>query len=223
VGGGRPSLEVHSKSGRVTIRADATATAVEVAKGAAEFGADGVLRGQSGQNIEIVCPEDTDVIIGTKSGSVRCTGRLGRVAVTTMSGSVAIEQAHEVDVRADSGSVKVGMCETGCRIAHVSGRVEVDRATSVKVAAMSSSCVIRSTRDAWVKSASGKVHIGADAGGRIEVRALSGSVEIEVPDVATPTTRLNSHGGRVRCDCPQGTDGSIDVETLSGAISVTCH
>ena len=64
------------------------------------------------------------------------------------------------------------------------------------------------------------VEVGLVGSGRLDVKALSGSVTVSVPRGARPTTRLKALSGDVRCDCPDGGEGEIKVKTLSGNIRV---
>src|SRR5947207_11958651 len=58
-------------------------------------------------DVEVRCPEDTDVIVGSASGDVELRGRLGRCRVTTASGDITVEEVASLDVRTASGDVDV--------------------------------------------------------------------------------------------------------------------
>ena len=71
-----------------------------------------------------------------------------------------------------------------------------------------------------MKAGSGNVDIGLVGPGRLDIKALSGSVTVSVPRGARPATRLKALSGDVQCECPAGDDGEIKVKTLSGNIQV---
>jgi DUF4097 and DUF4098 domain-containing protein YvlB len=217
-------LHVSSRSGRVRIRATAGAS-LEVEGGKVEHHPDGVVRitgsKLGSQKVEVRCPAGCDVIVGTESGAVETRGELRDVRVTTRSGKITIEHARDVDVRTSSGTVEVGECTGTCRVVTKSSNVRVDRADQLECSSASGRVDVGQVRDAVVRTMSGRVWVATDAAGRVEVRTLSGTVEIEVPAGARPMTHLKSLSGHVHCDCEAGTDGELHVATTSGAIKVS--
>ena len=214
------ALEIATRSGSVTVHARPI-DRPEVLKGPAEIGPDGVVRSGSSNRVEIACPEGTDVVIGTSSGRVVCTGRLGRVAVTGGSGGIRIEQALEVDVRATSGRVRIERCAGLARVTSVSGRVDIGVAGAVEVTLTSGRVDVLSVRDALVHSGSGRVTLATSGPGAVEVSTVSGRAAVSVPPGVAPVLALTSRSGRIRTEVEAGPDGSVTVETVSGSITVT--
>ncbi|MGD9705361.1 MAG: DUF4097 family beta strand repeat-containing protein [Acidimicrobiia bacterium] len=226
------SIEVTSRSGQVTIRA-ADVQEPTITKGAGTIDDRGVVSTPGHTSIEVTCPVGTDVVVGARSGSVRCTGALGRVAITTRAGAVEIEDATSIDVRTRSSTVTIGRCAGTCAVVTKSGRVRIGAAAEVTATSMSGRIDIGFARDATVRSAAGDVHIDASGDGRVLVQTVSASVEIELPTVADPVTTLTSRSGSVKADRIEadrvaadrvdprrpGT-GAVDVETVSGSIAV---
>jgi DUF4097 and DUF4098 domain-containing protein YvlB len=173
--------------------------------------------------VDVRCPPGTDVIIGTASGNVELVGPLGAVRVTTASAAVKIEEAASVDVRTASGKVDVGHCHGTCRAVTKSSRVRVRSAGALDCSVVSGSVEVGEVEHAVVRTVSGRVTLAARGGGRVEVRTVSGTVDVEVPRPHRPATTLRSISGRVRCDCEPGHDGEVSVATTSGAINVTCR
>jgi DUF4097 and DUF4098 domain-containing protein YvlB len=173
--------------------------------------------------VEVRCDEGTDIAIGTSSGKVDCEGRLGALSVTTGSGSVSIERAASVDVRAKSSRVEVGEVDGRCTVRTKSGTIEVGRAGQLDVTTISGRVTGRAGSEAVVQTISGNIEIAVERSPRVQARAKSGAVSIELPAGCAPATTLHSRQGRVHADCPLGNDGSVDVETGSGSITVSCR
>ena len=223
--GARLRLNVANRSGRVRIEAREGA-GVSARGGDVVTEADGSVRVSGGHggssSVEVVCPPGTDVIVGNASGSIELVGPLGDVRITTASGRISIEHAESIDLRTASGTIEIGQCTGECRVVTKSSKVEVGNAGSFDCSAMSGRVVVGDVEDAMVRTMSGRVKVGTRGSGRVEVRTLSGKVDVAVPPERRPATTLRSLTGRVRCDCDRGTDGEISVATTSGAINVTC-
>jgi DUF4097 and DUF4098 domain-containing protein YvlB len=219
------ALKVSTRSGKVRVRA-VPGSELVVDDGVVEHGDDGVIRihrAHGSAMIDVQCAPDTDVVIGTASGSVETTGRLGAVSVATMSGKIHVEEATRVDARTKSGSVAIEHCDEECRVVVVSGKVKVKEAGSVEIAAVSGTVSADYVRDGRVKTISGKVRVGTTGAGTVAVKSVSGTVDVEIPPELHPSTRLKSVSGHVRCDCQPGDDGQISVATVSGTIRVSCR
>jgi DUF4097 and DUF4098 domain-containing protein YvlB len=217
-------LNIATRSGRVRVEGREGA-GLGVQGGNVEHD-DGTVRitaGIGGSNaVEVVCPAGSDVIVGTASGSVELVGSLGDVRVTTASGRIAIDDAQRVDVRTASGKIEIGRCRGECRVVTKSSRVRVGNAGTLDCSAVSGRIEVGGVDDANVRTVSGRVEMGTTSQGRVEVRSVSGKVDLAVPRDRRPATRLSSISGRVRCECASGDDGEIDVATTSGTINVTC-
>jgi DUF4097 and DUF4098 domain-containing protein YvlB len=223
--GTRLRLNVTNRSGRARIEAREGA-GLSSRGGDLVTEADGTVRVSGGHggssSVEVVCPPGTDVIVGTASGDVELLGPLGDVRVTTASGRITIEHARRIDLRTASGTIDIGECTGECRVVTKSSKVAVGNAGSLDCSAMSGRVVVGDVEDAIVRTMSGRVKLGTRGSGRVEVRTLSGKVDVAVPPQRRPATTLRSLSGRVRCDCDRGSDGEISVATTSGSINVTC-
>lgn len=220
--GSARSIEVTSRSGKVTIHAGDVAEPT-ITKGSGTIDEHGVVHAPGQSSIELGCPVGTDVVIGAASGSVRCTGRLGRVAITTASGAIEVEDAASIDVRTQSSAVTIGRCRDTCAVVTKSGRVRIADAAAVTATTTSGRIDVGAASDVEIRSAAGKVHVRASGEGRILVQTVSGSVEITVPSAADPVINLTSRSGRIATDRPaseQSGTGALDVQTVSGSISV---
>jgi DUF4097 and DUF4098 domain-containing protein YvlB len=213
-------LRIVSKSGSVSVVAEPGAE-ISVKGGTFVAEADGTYLVTAGsKNLEVRCAPGTDLIVGTMSGSVRVEGTLGATRVVSKSGSIQIDAATQVDARTASGSVTVGECEGQCRVVVTSGSIRVGRAHHASAAGVSGSIHVDDTDAADVKNVSGTIEVGCTGLGRVAIRSVSGKVDVSVPPECAPATLLKSISGSIRCECAEGSDGEIDVKTVSGRIRV---
>jgi DUF4097 and DUF4098 domain-containing protein YvlB len=178
-----------------------------------------VVQGKS-SSLDVRCPTGTHVRAGTASGRVELRGRLGDARVTTTSSSVTVEEVGSLEVRTASGSIEVDRCAGYCRLQSASGRVDVGDAGDVDITAKSGSVDVARTGGGRVHAVSGSVEVGWTGERDLDVRAISGSTRVVVPDVLRPRVRLRSVSGNARCDCDEGDDRCIDASSVSGSIQV---
>jgi len=213
-------LTITARSGSIVVRAG-PGPEIETSGAKVRLEGDGSTRIDGGsKSIEVVCPEGTDVILGTSSGKVELVGPLGDVRVTGSSGSMHVEQARSLDLRVRSGSVEIGEIAGHCRVVAVSGRIEVDRAGSIDLTGVSGTVVARSTGGGTVRTTSGSVTVGLDRAADLEVRGISGTMKIDVARGIAPELRLHTVSGKIKRDLELGNDCIISVRTVSGSITV---
>ena len=152
------------------------------------------------------CPTGTRVYVGVISGSVRLEGTFASVKVSAISGSIHVGSVRgDVDVRSVSGSLSVESCGGDCCLNTKSGRITVGHVEKGLQAA----------------TISGTIEAGTAGQGAVEVKSISGSVSLQVPEGRNPRVKFRTLSGRVRCDCPAGEDFELRVTTLSGSIEIT--
>lgn len=227
---GHAELHVSTRSGRVTITAEERQDLLiesdaPLRDDKIDVDATGRVSVKSGRGgsgwLELRCLTGTDVVIGTVSGKVELRGQLGGVRVTTVSGSVHVDRAEALDVRSISGSIEVARCDGPCRLQTKSGRATAGSAGDARVSTMSGRIQIDNVAgSAKVQTASGRVELGTQGRGDVSVETMSGSVRVEVPAGVRPAARLRSLAGRPRCDCEEGDDCEIVVQSMSGKIEV---
>ncbi len=122
--------------------------------------------------------------------------------------------------RSDDCDDEIAECAGECRLKTGSGGIKVARSGEADLATGSGAVAAERVDGAKVKAGSGNVIVGLAGPGRLDVKALSGSVTVSVPHGTQPSTRLKALSGDVRCDCPDGGEGEIRVKTLSGNIEV---
>ena len=227
---GHAELHLATRSGRVAVEAEERSDLLiesdaPLGDDRIEADATGCVSVKSGRGgsgwLEVRCPIGTDVVVGTVSGKVELRGQLGAVRVTTVSGSAQVERAEHVDVRSVAGSIEIGRCAGRCRIQTASGRAVCGSAGDARVSTMSGQIRLDEvTGSVKAQSASGQIEVGARGKGDVDVQTMSGSVRVQVPRGLRPSARLRSWVGTPRCDCDQGDDFEIAVNSLSGKIEV---
>ncbi len=213
-------ITVRSRSGSIVVRASASSP-VEATGARVQRDGDGafVVEGNA-DRVRVECPEGSDLILGTASGRVELEGRFGDVRITGSSGSVHVEHARTLDVRVRSGGVEIGTCDEACHVVVVSGRIRIDRAGPVDATGVSGSITAGAIAGGRLHTTSGRVRVGLDRAADLEVRAISSTVEIDVPRDVRPDVRASTVSGRVRSDVVHGDDCVISVHTVSGGIKV---
>ncbi len=227
---GRAHLHVGTRSGRVTITAEERDD-LRIESGAPlrdekvrtdDEGKISITAARGGSAwLEIRCPSGADVSIGAVSGRVELRGLFWGVRVTTVSGSIEVEQAELLDARSVSGRITVGRCGGRCRLRTKSGRITCDSAGDMSMSTLSGRIHLGdATGKVHAQSVSGKVEARTQGKDDVAVQTLSGSVRIEIPTGVRPNARLKSRTGRPRCDCEEGDDIQIAVRSMSGKIEV---
>ena len=226
---GHTELHLSTSSGRVLVTAEDRSDVVIEAGAPSEDRIDrdatGRIRLTSARggsaDLELRCPSGADLVVGTLSGHVQLQGQLGAVRVTTVSGNVEVGRAEELDVRSISADIKVERCAGECLLRTKSGRTEIGSARDARVSTISGRIRLdESTGTVRAQSVSGTVEVGTQRDGDVAVQTMSGAVRVAVPEGVRPHTRLRSLSGRPRCDCEEGSDCQIAVQSLSGKIEV---
>jgi DUF4097 and DUF4098 domain-containing protein YvlB len=157
-------------------------------------------------NLTVRCPVGTNVSIGTVSGSVKLEGSLGSIKISTISSGVNLDTSSgEVDIRTVSGSISVARCGGSCKLGSKSGSIRVGGAGG-KVRA---------------STISGSLEVETEGLGEVDLKAVSGSMTVRIPQDKRPRVRMKTLSGSVRCDCEQGSDFEIKGKSISGSLRVT--
>ena len=219
----RLRLRISAVSGRVTVTAEARGDVVVERGGVTSAAADGAveIRGDKPSDAVVVrCPAASDVVVGTRSGSVELEGRFGTVGVTSQSGSIRVAEASEADLRTVSGVVELGACAGRCRVSTTSGRIDVGATRDAEISTTSGSVGLDDvTGTVQARSVSGSVRIASAANGPITVHTVSGSITIHLPEGVRPTVRSSGHG-KLRNSFEAGDDVVVEVANVSGRVKL---
>ena len=219
--GGLLEVRVTTSSGSIRIIGEARADVVVEGGKVVIDGSTASIVNKNSSSLVVHCPEGTDLVVGTRSGSLRVRGRVGEVRFTTMSGSMRAEHVASADIRTMTGSVDVEQSDGLCRVKTKSGSIHVRSAGAIEVTVGSASIeILRVTGSARVRAISGTVTIGAEGHGRIEAETMSGSITVTVPSGCRPHVRAKSLSKATDIGVPSGDDCEIVCKTMSGGITV---
>jgi hypothetical protein len=220
------TLRLQSRAGKVHViaepRDDVSAETDELESFLDDRGRTLVIRSARGGSKPLLvrCPVDTDVQVGTQSAPVTLEGRFGSVRVTTMSGSIALGDAEEADVRTMSGGIEVGKVRGRVRLNAISGKVTAESVEDASASTVSGPINLAQVLgDVRARSVSGNIDMRASGDGQIAVKTVSGRVRIVLPEGTEPSTVFKTRG-HVRCDFARGSDCRIECASLSGSIEV---
>lgn len=216
--GSVPSVRVATKAGRVSVVAeDRDDVSVEGRARVREESGRTTIDGGP-DRVTVRVPVGTGLVVGTASGGVEVTGRLGTVAITTESGRVSIEHAASLDVRTTSARVEVGRVDGCVRARNRSGRVSVGRAGEADIATTSGRIELVSVAGpAVAHCVSGRIEIGLEEAADVTAETVSGRIQVRLPagarahlvDGSTPA------GPRpAECDC------TVVTRSVSGRVTV---
>ncbi len=215
------SVEVSVRSGSVRITVGDVAVPA-IAKGRATIDDSGVVHAPASANVAIVCPAGTNVFVATVTGPVVCEGPLGSVRISSTTGRIEVQDCLEADLRTRTGNIVVGTAQRRCRATSTTGSVRVAASPELDVTVTTASVEAGGVVRARVHGAAGSVRIVAVAPGDLDVRTMSGKVDVEVHGGWAPTTDLRAISGAIRDRLPEiGRDGRLQVQTMSGRITVT--
>jgi DUF4097 and DUF4098 domain-containing protein YvlB len=223
--GVRRPVRVSSRTGRVEVVAEVrTDVVAEKAGEPLEVGDDAGLATVSSRRSALVVrvPEGSDVVIGTISGAVSCTGRLGQVAISTVSARIDVEHADQVDARSMSGRITIARCDGEVRCDAVSGRAEVGSAGAARLSTMSGRITARAVRGkVRARTVNGRIEVAlTDTPIDVKAEAVNGRIQVRVPRGARPRAELSAKRGSVRNEVPEGDDGFITARTVNGRVVI---
>lgn len=156
-------------------------------------------------NLRITVPKGTNVSVGAVSGHVSLHGRFGTVKVSTVSGHIEVDETEgDVDIRSISGHLEVERCGGCCRANTKSGRIEIGWVG----------------KEARAQTMSGNIELGTAGQGDVELRSISGKIEVAVDPGRRPDAHLKTLSGRAESELPPGSDFRITARTISGSIRV---
>lgn len=214
------SVRIAVVSGAVTVSAEPDLHSVVTNGLPIDVDGSTVTLGGRSERVRLRVPEDIDLMIGTTSGRVVVRGRVGSVAVVTVSGGVEIDDAASVDVRTTSGRVRVARSRGGARVVSVSGRVEIEGSGAVDVTTRSGRIVLRNVSGtARAHCASGKIEVVMAEAHDVDAETISGRISVSLPAgtrprIDTPSTGVISPTGEHDCVIvARSGSGRVDVST----------
>jgi len=154
-------------------------------------------------NIVLRVPRGANVEAGTGSADLSVRGRLGSITFQTGSGDLSFEDSDgNVVMKSGSGDVRGRSVDGDVVFNSGSGDVRVDSVVGELVARTASGDVdVRTAgRSIHATSASGDVRIDAASSGDVQVRTVSGDVNIGVAQGTSVWLDLSSVSGDAVCE-----------------------
>jgi DUF4097 and DUF4098 domain-containing protein YvlB len=183
--------------------------------------------------LRVRCPKGAELDVRTKSADLEARGDYGRADVKTASGDISVERTAGADVKTASGDVHVERVEGTLDVKSASGDVAVgtvDRAATIQLV----------SGDLWVREAnaslsantvSGDQRIEAVGQGRVELKAISGDINVGVRRGSRLFVDANTVSGSTSSEVELGdspaTEGPADgplvevfAKTVSGDVRI---
>lgn len=189
------SVRIASTSGAVSVVAEPGLDVIESGRRPIEIDGTTATVNSTHQRAEIRVPEGMDLVIGTTSGRVEVTGRVGSVAVVTVSGKVSIDHADAVDVRTESGRVTIERSDGECRVVSWSGRVEIGHCGPAEITSTSGRIVLSNVDgDSHAHCTSGRIEITMASASDVDAETVSGKIAISYPSGTRPQINTSAAG-----------------------------
>lgn len=148
--------------------------------------------------VRISAPTGSSLRVQSQSADVQLTGEAAKVEIRTASGDVEVEHATDkVLLHSASGDVRLRAAGSSCDVQTASGDITVERAGA----------------DALLHTTSGDIRVEAPAG---DVSARSVSGDVQLVDVVSGRTEVNTVSGDVEVGIHAGTLASVELSTTSG-------
>ncbi len=132
--------------------------------------------------IRVSCPNGSELTFRSDSADLETTGTLGATEVKAASGDAALDRVGSLKADSASGDVSVREVEGAATVRTASGDVSVRQCAGFLSAALVSGDLVVDDAAAGltVNTVSGEVAVHAAGGGAIEVRTVSGDVQLAI-------------------------------------------
>lgn len=203
----------------------------------------GFLSGRGDLQVSLTVPEQSVLVGKLGSATVRATGVLGSVRLSTGAGDVTLEAVDggallktgagdisveslggESEIKAGAGTITVGHVRAATQLKTGAGSIGVGEATApVTLKSGSGDLTVgAASEDATLSAASGDVRITRMTSGQASLKNVSGNIRLGVP-VGTPVwTDVSTTTGRIRSTLsPTGApaEGQAYVEVRARSLS----
>lgn len=157
---------------------------------------------QNSADVTVYLPDKAEAVVSTASADIRANTPLTNLEVNTASGDIDFDVVDHLQVRTASGDVRGNEVTGSVSVVSASGNVRI------------SSCAGKGT----FSSASGDVEIDRCSGGSMTASTASGDVSVNI--CQSSEVSCKSMSGSVSIGLPSRTKAHLDVNTLSGSVSL---
>jgi DUF4097 and DUF4098 domain-containing protein YvlB len=168
-------------------------------------------------DVTIELPAGSQVRGDASAAAFRARGPLGECRIKTSAGSIRLDQAGPVDLRASAGGIEVDRIAGPAEVSTSSGRIRVGEIDGPAVVKNSNgeTWIGRVTGDLRVSGANGQVSVG-HAGADLDVS--TGNGDLRVGEVTRGTAALKTGFGEIEVGVSAGTAARLDVYTHFGRV-----
>ncbi|MEM1260898.1 MAG: DUF4097 family beta strand repeat-containing protein [Pseudomonadota bacterium] len=151
----------------------------------------------------VTVPEQFNVDLNTRGGSIEIDDLSGEVDASTSGGSLRFGHIDgEIDANTSGGSIRIDGGSANIDVSTSGGSIKIGEATG----------------DVRARTSGGSIRV-RNAKGRIEARTSGGSVEAEMLVQPTGDSTLSTSGGSVRLYVADGIGLDVDATSSSGVRS----
>jgi hypothetical protein len=203
----------------------------------------GFLSGRGDLHVALVLPRGSGLVGKLGSATVRATGELGTVRLTTGAGDMTLgtvtgkavlktgagditdeSLADESEIKAGAGTISVGRVTAPAQLKTGAGSIDVGYASAPVMLKSGSGdlSVGDASQDATLSAASGDIKVGRMARGQASLKNVSGNIRLGIPQGTPVWTDISTGTGRVRSTlAPTGApeDGQDHVEVRARSVS----
>ena len=203
----------------------------------------GFLSGRGDLHVALTIPDRSTLVGKLGSATVRGTGELASVRLNTGAGDVTLgpvagaarlktgagdisieSVGADSEIKAGAGTITIGEVHGSTQLKTGAGSIDVGRATApVTLKSGSGDLSVRdSSEEATLSAASGDVRIARMTSGQANLKNVSGSIRLGVPDGTPVWTDVSTSTGRIRSTLsPTGApvDGQQHVEVRARSLS----
>lgn len=168
--------------------------------------------------LRVHVPADSDLVIGTTSGRIEVTGRVGHLAIVTESGRVEVDAAASIDIRTESSRVALGDVAGVCRIRSGSGRVEVKSCGRADIAGDRGRIELHNVDgEVDAHSVSGRIELSMASANDVRAETVTGRIEVSLPKGTVAYQPIDVSDRTLR---PPGCDCTVIARSTSGKVVV---
>lgn len=211
--GVNPDIDVHIQSGRVEIRSGpAGVVKVDVETDNAGFVVEqhgdqihiatkpnGGWSSRNSAYVVVEVPDDSDATIASASAKIEIEAPVRNLDMKTASGDIDVSFASSASIKTASGDVRIGVVKSDVKVSSASGDVNLEE----------------SEGKVRFSSASGDLFIGASSGA---INASTASGDVTVQRYSGRQLNVKSMSGEVEVGVPAGTRLDLDATLLSGEL-----
>jgi hypothetical protein len=189
--------------------------------------------GRESIDVEIELPEGSRVGADAGVVTLRTSGRLGELELSTGVGQVDVDEAGPLKVKTGMGDINVQKATGAIDLKTATGRIEVHVADGnmvvknsngdtriqhasgdLRVQAGNGSISVDATRGQVVtKTAMGDIHLGTVAGGAVDAQTAYGQIDVGILDGVAAWLDLHTAFGQIRNDLDSTDQPPLDETT----------